>query len=298
MIVCGDRHDFRFCEKIAKSIDANIFFPEITTFADGEMKISVHNSLVGQDVLLIKLFGSGDINIEVLKTSFAIDALKRAGAKKITAFLPYFPYVRSDHQKKSGEAVNLEVIAKLFEGSGINRIITIDPHTVKFPEFFTIPISILSTTGLYAAEIGKTIKNRPFSLVSPDSGGLRLIQPLAEIFRHAKIATISKERFGDGSVVANEVEGEVEEICVIVDDIISTGGTIIEAIRILKKHGGHEFHIFATHGVFAKSAGAILNDPSIKSIHITDSVLFEKKEFNNVKILPVHDLVVSHMLTP
>src|SRR3989344_3022055 len=113
MIVCGDRLDFSFSEEIAKKLGTSIFYPEVVTFPDGEWRVSIFNSLVGKDALLIKLFSPGDINSEIVKTAFIIDALRRAGCKTITGFFPYFPYVRSDHQKKSGEAVNLEVIAHL-----------------------------------------------------------------------------------------------------------------------------------------------------------------------------------------
>lgn len=297
MIVCGDRLDFKFSESIAKKIGATIFYPEIVVFADGEMRVSIHNGLVGKEVLLIKQYQSGDFNSEILKTAFIIDALKRSGAKKITGFFPYFPYVRSDHQKKTGEAVNLEVIARLFEGAGIDELITVDPHTAKFSEFFTIPVATLSTTLLFAEEIGKALKNKSFSLVTPDGGGIRLIQPLADIFRHAEIVKISKERYPDGSVLATDVDGQVEKICVIVDDIIATGGTIHEAIGILKKKGAREFYIFATHGVFSKNSSYNLDDPDIKKIFVCDSLLFDSDEIKNTKKLTLVDLLVSHIKT-
>lgn len=295
MIVCGDRLDFKFSESIAKKIGNSVFYPEVVTFPDGEQRVSIFNSLVGKDVLLIKLYKPGDFNSEILKTAFIIDALRRSGAKRVTGFFPYFPYVRSDHQKKTGEAVNLEVIARLFEGSGVNEIITVDPHTAKFSQFFTIPVTVLSTTLLFADEIGKAIKNKPFSLVSPDGGGIRLIQPLADIFRHAEIVTISKERYPDGSVLATDVEGSVEKICVIVDDIIATGGTMHEAIKILKKKGAGEFYIFATHGVFSKYSSRSLEDRAIKKIFVSDSLVFDRDEIKNITQLSLIDLLTSHI---
>lgn len=297
MIVCGDRLDFTFSENIAKKIGGTLFYPEIVVFPDGEMRVSVHNQLVGKEVLLVKQYQSGDFNSEILKTAFIVDALKRAGAKKIIGFFPYFPYVRSDHQKKTGEAVNLEVIARLFEGAGVNEIITVDPHTAKFSEFFTIPVTVLSTTLLFADEIGKTIKNKPFSLVTPDGGGIRLIQPLADIFRHASIVKISKERYPDGSVLATDVDGPVEKICVIVDDIIATGGTIHEAIKILKKKGAREFYIFATHGVFSKNSSHNLDDSDIKKIFVCDSLIFNSDDIKNIKKITLVELLVSYIKT-
>lgn len=294
MIICGDRLDFDFSEHIAKNLNVNIFYPEINAFPDSEMRVSIHNSLVGKEVLLVKLFAPGDFNTEIVKCAFIIDALKRSGAKKVTGFLPYFPYVRSDHQKKTGEAVNLEVVARIFEASGLDTLITIDPHTAKFPQFFTIPTHTLSALDIFAREIGKNIKNKPFSIVSPDSGGIRMVGPLSDIFHHASIVTIEKERFSDGSVEANEIKGKVEKICVIVDDIIATGGTIKEAVRILKKNDAEEFYIFATHGVFSNASRANLSDPSIKKIFITDSVSSDKKELKNIQILAITELIASH----
>lgn len=294
MIICGDRLDFDFSEQIATNLNANIFYSEITTFPDGEMRVSVNNSLVGKEVLLVKLFSSGDFNAEVLKASFIIDALKRAGAKKVIGFLPYFPYVRSDHQKKTGEAVNLEVIARILEVSGLDELITIDPHTVKFPEFFTIPVRVLSALDLFAREIGKNIKNKPFSIVSPDSGGMRMVGPLSEIFHHAGVVVIEKERFADGSVEAVEIEGKVENICVIFDDIIATGRTIAEAIKILQKKGASEFYVFATHGIFSKDTKQNLKFLSKNNLFVTDSIYHEKNETPSTA-LSVIELLTSHL---
>lgn len=295
MIVCGDRLNFTFCEDIAKKLDANIFYPEIVSFPDGELRVSIFNQLVGKDVLLIKQFGVKDLHSEIIKTGFIIDALRRAGAEKITGFLPYFPYVRSDHEEKRGEAVNLEVIARFFETSGLDALITIDPHTIKFPEFFTIPVHVLSAISLFAREIGRDIKNTPFSLVSPDSGGIRMIGPLSEIFHHASIVNISKDRFPDGSVEATDIEGKVEKVCVIVDDIIATGGTIKEGVKILKKNGASEFYIFATHAVLSKNSKNNLLDSAIKKIFVSNSLQYEKKEYPFITMLPTTELLITHL---
>ena len=164
---------------------------------------------------------------------FIVDALKRSGANKITAVVPYLGYQRQDHVFRNGEAVSLEVIATLLKWGGVDEIMAFDLHSIKIPEIFKIKLTHLSALPIFAEQIKKIGSN--VVLISPDMGGIRRIKILAELLNKMPYAVIKKDRnLATGKVTMSGIDGEVKENTIIVDDMISTGSTIVPAANLLK----------------------------------------------------------------
>jgi len=303
-------------KKIAKSLKADFSPLEIFVFPDGERRVRVEEKVVDEKVVAVQSTNiPADTNY--MELFFIVDALKRSGASIVDAVIPYLGYQRQDHIFRDGEAVSLEVIIETLEAVGVDRIITVDLHSVKIPELFRIPIIHLSALELFAEEIKKLsgenfaapgannlkslILNHKssFTLVSPDMGGIRRIKILSELLDNTPWATIEKNRdLVTGSVTADKIEGsDVDgKNVIIVDDMISTGKTIVTACDLLEKRGARDIYVFATHAVFSKEAPEILQNSRAKEIFVTDSIFVpEEKHFRKLRILSIDNLIAENL---
>lgn len=293
-------------EKIAKSLNADFSPLEIFVFPDGERRVRVEEKVVDEDTIVVQSTNTpADTNY--MELFFIVDALKRSGANTISTVIPYLGYQRQDHIFRDGEAVSLEVIIETLEAVGVDKIITVDLHSVKIPELFKIPIIHLSALELFAEEIRKLFVLRSiqkssssdFVLVSPDMGGIRRIKILSGLLDNAPWATIEKNRdLVTGSVTADKIEGSAVDgkNVIIVDDMISTGKTIVTACELLEKRGAKDIYVFATHAVFSKEASEILQNSKAKEIFVTDSIFVpEKIYFQKLKILSIDNLIAENL---
>jgi len=301
-------------EKIAKCLNADFSPLEIFVFPDGERRVRIEDKVVDEETVVVQSTNApADTNY--METFFIVDALKRSGANKVSAVIPYLGYQRQDHVFRDGEAVSLEVIIETLEAVGVDKIITIDLHSVKIPELFRIPIIHLSALELFAEEIKKLSGENFVSLrtnnhkssiinlqsdlvlVSPDMGGIRRIKILSELLDNAPWATIEKNRdLATGAVTANKLEGSAVDgkDVIIVDDMISTGKTIATACELLEKRGAKDIYVFATHAVFSKEAPEILQNSKANKIFVTDSIFVpEEKQFQKLKILSIDDVIAK-----
>src|SRR3990167_4117125 len=216
---------------------------------------------------------------------FILDSLKRSGARSITLVMPYLGYQRQDHIFRLGEAVSLDVIIKILENLGITRIISFDFHSVKIPTLFSVPVTHLSALEVFAQEINKTNKE-DLVLVSPDMGGIARIKKLSKLTGDLPYVSIVKNRNLDtGNVESAAVNGEIKKKVIIVDDVISTGRTLIAAAKLLEEKGAEDIWVMATHGIFAKSASEDLEKSNIKKVTVTDTIQIpEKRKFNKLEV--------------
>jgi ribose-phosphate pyrophosphokinase len=284
-------------EKIAKSLSASFSPLEIFVFPDGERRIRVEEKVVDEETVVVQSANTpADTNY--MELFFIADALKRSGARTVSAVIPYLGYQRQDHIFRDGEAVSLEVIVETLEAVGVDKIITVDLHSVKIPELFRIPIVHLSALELFAENI-KELSEENFVLVSPDMGGIRRIKILSELLSNAPWATIEKNRdLETGLVTADKIEGDNAngKTAIIVDDMISTGKTIATACNLLEKQGAKNIYVFATHAVFSKEAPEILQNSKAKEIFVTDSIFIpEDKHFQKLKILSIDNLIANSL---
>ena len=282
-------------EKIAKHLNLNLSPLEIFIFPDKEKRIRIEEKVLDEDCVIIQSTGEpADANY--MELFLIIDALKRSGAKSIKTLIPYFGYQRQDHIFRDGEGVSLEVVAKILEALGTTEVLSFDLHTPKIPEIFNIPVKHLSALSLFAEKIKRDYEIEQMVLVSPDMGGIRRIKQISEILGNVGFATIVKDRdLETGNIKDNGLEGEVRgKIAVIIDDMISTGNTIVDAASLLLENGATKVFSYATHAVFSKEAKDILQNSKIEKIYVTDTLDIPKeREFEKLEVLSISDIAAK-----
>lgn len=279
-------------EKIAKNLGIQLSNLEVFVFPDGEERIRILDKVLGEDVVVVQST-SNPTDKNYMQLFFILDALKRNGAKSITAVIPYFGYQRQDHIFREGEDVSVKVIAKILEKVELNKLIAIDLHSVKIEEAFNIPVTHLSALSIFANEIRGM--GNDIVLASPDMGGIRRIKILSGMLDNMPYLTIEKNRdLTNGKITMSEINGQVKKNVIIVDDMISSGGTIVMAADLLKKNGAENIYVFATHAVFSKDAPSILSNSSLKKVFVTDTIDIPKeKRFPKLEILSVSALIAE-----
>lgn len=286
-------------ERIAKLLRIELSQLEIHVFPDEEKRVRVIEKVLGEDCIVVQ---SSSINADknYMELFFIIDALKRNGAKSVTCIIPYLGYQRQDHMFREGEAVSMEVIIKILEAVGINKLITFDLHSSRIPELFHIPVVHLSALSLFAEKIKEIIKDSNTVLVSPDMGGIRRIKILSdEMLNNMPYATIVKNRdLGSGKISMSEIQGVLRKRAIIVDDMISTGSTIVAAAELLAKKGAEEIFVFASHPVFSFDAPKLLQQSPIEKIFVTDTIAVPKeKRFPKLSVLSVAGMIATELKT-
>jgi ribose-phosphate pyrophosphokinase len=203
-----------------------------------------------------------------------IDALKRSGANSIKVMIPYLGYQRQDHIFRDGEAVSLEVIAEILTRVGMTELYSFDFHSPKIPDIFSVPVHQLSALPIFAEKIKQDFKLSEIVLVSPDMGGIRRVKEVSEMLGNMPLATIEKNRnLASGEINDAGLTGEVRgKTAVIIDDMISTGQTMVEAAELLLENGAVKVFVFATHAVFAKDAGKLLQHSNIERVIVSDTI--------------------------
>lgn len=280
--------------KIAKNLDITLSELEVFVFPDGEKRIRILDKVLGEDVVVVQSTSS-PTDENYMELFFIVDALKRSGAKSTKAIIPYLGYQRQDHMFREGEAVSLEVVATLLKWGGVDEVISFDLHSIKTPEIFKIKLTHLSAISIFTEEIKKI--GSSISLVSPDMGGIRRIKLLSEILSNMPYAVIEKNRdLASGAITISEINGDIKENAIIVDDMISTGRTIVAAVNLLKEKGAKNIYVFASHPVFSDQAPKILQDSKVEKIYVTDTIFVpEEKRFPKLEILSVSEIIANNL---
>lgn len=294
-------------EKIAKHLAISVSPVEIFVFPDGERRVRFEESVVGEDVVIVQSTGT-PVDQNYMELFFLLDSAKRSGAATITLIMPYFGYQRQDHIFRDGEAVSLQVIIKLLESLAIDRLITVDLHTIRIPELFTIPVTHLSALPLFAQEIKNQRWQDDSVLVSPDMGGINRIKKMAELLYAMPWISLEKNRDTTSGEIAIDTvhpstnSGQVStevlrgKRTIIVDDMISSGNTIVKGAELLKKHGVEEMYVFVTHPVFSHIAPQLLEDSLVKKVFVTDTVAIpHNKRFPKLQILSVASEIAKEL---
>lgn len=284
-------------KKIAKELKVAISPLEIHVFPDGEKRIRVLERVVDEHCVVVQST-STPADQNYMELFFIVDAIRRSGAKSVTAVIPYLGYQRQDHIFRDGEAVSLEVVIRTLEAVGMDKLILFDLHSIKIPELFHIPVSHLSALPLFAEKIKKNSwTNSDTVFVSPDMGGVRRIKILSEMLSGMPYVSIVKNRnLATGEISADEIEGKLKKRALIVDDMISSGSTIITAVNLLLQKGVEEIYVFATHPVFSNAAPQVLQKSAIKKIFVTDSIeVLAKKQFPKLEILSIVKMIADEL---
>ena len=295
-IFSGTSNKF-LAEKVAKKLNVKLSGLEVFIFPDGEKRVRILDKVLDEDTIVIQST-STPVDENYMQLFFTIDALKRNGAKSVTAVVPYFGYQRQDHVFREGEDVSVKVIAEILDKIGLDRLIAVDLHSVKIKEAFNIPVSHLSALPIFAEIIKSKGWDRDrTTLVSPDMGGMRRIKILSEMLGNMPFAVIEKNRdLATGSVTAEKIEGKIGKKAIIVDDMISSGGTIAVAAEFLRKNGAEEIYVFATHAVFSEKAPQILQAAAVNKVYVTDTVFVSgERRFPKLEILSVSGLIAENI---
>tara|TARA_Y100001970_G_scaffold274162_1_gene373486 strand:+ start:5226 stop:6158 length:933 start_codon:yes stop_codon:yes gene_type:complete len=279
-------------QKISKILKTKLVHSSIKKFSDGEIYIEINENIRGNSIFLIQSVSS-PANDNLMELLLCIDALKRSSAKNITAVIPYFGYARQDRKVAPRTSISAKLVSNLITKAGADRIVTVDLHAGQIQGFFDIPVDNLFATPIFSRHIKKNIKGKNLICVSPDVGGVERVRALARKL-DLGIAIIDKRRPAPGKSQVMNVVGNVNnKTCIIVDDIIDSGGTIVNAAQALLNRGAKEVHVYITHGVLSGEAVEKIKKSKIKNLVITDTIDNEGKlkKAKNIEVLSICNLL-------
>jgi ribose-phosphate pyrophosphokinase len=263
-------------------------------FSNGELFVRYRESVRGSDAFVVQSMVE-PVNKWLVESLIMVDALKRGSAKQITMVLPYYPYSRQDKKHRGREPISARLVADLYKTAGVNRILTIDLHTAQLQGFFDGPVDHLFAMDLLADHVVARCAGRPVTVVAPDSGRVRVAERWTDRLGGCPLAFIHKTRdpMKPGQVVANRVVGEVAgRHCLIVDDMIGTGSTVIKAAEILWAAGAEDVIVAATHALMSDPATERLRNSRISEVVVTNTLpLPQEKLLDKITILSIAPLI-------
>ncbi len=283
-------------QPLAEAIAAYLNIPlakcSVRRFADMEVFVEILENVRGEDVFVLQST-SYPANDHLMELLIMIDALRRASARRITAVVPYFGYARQDRKAGPRTPISAKLVANIIQEAGADRVLTVDLHAGQIQGFFDIPTDNLFAQPVMVEDIKKNFKIDKLMVVSPDVGGVIRARGLAKRF-DAPLAIIDKRRERAGESEVMNVIGEVEGYsCILVDDIVDSGGTLCNAAEALLKEGAKDVSAYITHGVLSGGAVARISSSEMNSLVITDSLLPTEavRVAKNIRVLTIAPLL-------
>ena len=263
----------------------------VTRFTDGEIEVRLDEPVRGREVLLIQAT-SPPVNDNLLELLTLADACRRSAAARITAVVPYFGYARADKRRGRREPITASLVAQLIQAAGIDHLLTVDLHAAQIEGFFQIPVDSLTAAPTLAHALRGRMPQRAV-IVSPDTGRVAMAADYAHRLG-GSVAILHKRRTSGTETAVTHVVGDVRDRpCLIIDDMISTGGTIARAVEALLQAGARpEIVVAATHGLFVDDAWGTLGHPAIREVFVTDSVVPVESE-RRLRIVGVAPLIAA-----
>jgi len=284
--------------ELSEAVAAELGIPLTPTsaydFANGEIFVRFEESVRGCDAFVIQSH-TAPVNKQIMEQLIMVDALKRASAKRITVVAPFYGYARQDKKHRGREPITARLMADLYKAAGADRLMVVDLHTSQIQGFFDGPVDHLFALPMLANYVGSKVDRTRLTIVSPDSGRVRVAERWSELLGGCPIAFIHKTR--DPRVpnesVTGKVVGEVEgQTCVVIDDMIDTAGTITKAVDALFAAGAKEVIVAATHAVFSGPAVDRLKASKVTEVVVTDSLpIDEDKRFDGLTVLSIAPLL-------
>ncbi len=279
-------------EAIAAYLELPLTDCTVRRFADMEIFVEIHENVRGEDCFIIQST-SYPANDHVMELLILIDALRRASASRITAVIPYYGYARQDRKPGPRTPISAKLIANVITRAGADRVLTLDLHAGQIQGFFDIPTDNLYAAPVMVKDIREQYDNGNLMVVSPDVGGVVRARGLAKRI-DAPLAIIDKRREAPGESEVMNVIGDVEgHACILVDDIVDSGGTLCNAAAALLENGATEVSAYITHGVLSGGAVARVTASKLKSLVITDSILPTEavRAAPNINVLTIAPLI-------
>ncbi|WP_071042838.1 ribose-phosphate diphosphokinase [uncultured Microbacterium sp.] len=296
LVVASGRSHHTLAEDVATALGTQLVPTEYRTFASGEILTRFEVSIRGCDVFLVQSFGP-PVNEWIMELLIMLDAAKRASAKRITVVAPYYPYSRQDKKGRGREPISGRLVADLLKTAGADRVMSVDLHAAQIQGFFDGPVDHLFAKPVlleYFEQNLSGVDREQLTVVSPDTGRVRVADTWSDSLG-APLAIIHKRRDPNvaNQVTVNEIVGDVEgRVCLLVDDMIDTGGTIVKAAEALKANGALRVIVAATHAIFSDPATQRLQSEAIDEVVVTDTVpIPDDRRFPTLTVLPIAPLL-------
>ncbi len=283
-------------EAVAAALGLPLTSASIRRFADMEVFVEIHENVRGEDVFVVQST-SYPANDNLMELLITLDALRRASARRITAVIPYFGYARQDRKSGGRTPISAKLVANLITEAGANRVLTMDLHAGQIQGFFDIPVDNLSAALLFTADIQQRYPGRDLMVVSPDVGGVVRARALASRL-NVELAIIDKRRERAGVSEVMNVIGDVEgRHCILIDDMVDSGGTLCNAAVAVLKNGAAGASVYVTHGVLSGGAVARIGASPIEMTTVTDSIQATEavRVSSNIRQLTIAPLLAEAM---
>ncbi|NKX93637.1 ribose-phosphate diphosphokinase [Sanguibacter hominis ATCC BAA-789] len=293
VLVSGRAHP-DLARDVAAELDIDLVHTTAYDFANGEIYVRYADSVRGADVFVLQSH-TAPINQWIMEQLIMVDALKRASAKTITVVQPFYGYARQDKKHKGREPISARLMADLFKTAGAHRLMSVDLHTSQTQGFFDGPVDHLWAMPLLIDYVRTRVDISNVTVVSPDAGRIRVAEHWASKLGGGPLAFVHKTRDTSrpNQAVANRVVGDVVgRTCVLVDDLIDTGGTIAGAVRVVLEAGAKDVIVAATHGVLSDPAAQRLSESGAREVVVTDTLpIIPEKRFPQLTILSIAPLI-------
>jgi ribose-phosphate pyrophosphokinase len=294
LVLIGGRSHPDLAQHVAKELGVDLVDTQAYDFANGEIFVRFEESVRGCDAFVLQSH-TEPINKWIMEQLLMVDALKRASAKRITVIMPFYGYARQDKKHRGREPISARLLADLFRTAGADRLMAVDLHTAQIQGFFDGPVDHLFALPLLVKYVAENFPNRDeITVVSPDAGRVRVAERWTDLLG-APLAIIHKRRDPDVPNEAKvfEVVGEVEgRTCVVIDDMIDTGGTIVKAADQLFDNGAKEVIVAATHAILSGPARERFENSRVKEVIVTDTLpIPDERRFGKLTVLPVAPLI-------
>lgn len=293
MVMSGRAHP-ALAEEIADRLGIDLVPTTAYEFANSEIYVRFDESVRGSDAFVVQSHAA-PVNEWIMEHLIMVDALKRASAKRITMVVPFYGYARQDKKHRGREPISARLMADLFKAAGADRLICVDLHTAQTQGFFDGPVDHLQAMPMLCDYVIEKYQSEPLAVVSPDAGRIKVAEQWSKKLGGAPLAFIHKTRdiTRPNSTHANRVVGEVEGcLCILVDDMIDSGGTICQAASALMDAGAGGVVIAATHGIFSGPAVKRLKDSVAREVIVTDTLPIDAdRRFDKLTILSIAPLI-------
>ncbi len=279
-------------KEIADYLGINLVSCEMKKFADHEVFVEIKENVRGEDVFILQST-SKPANDNIMELLIAIDALRRASARRVTAVIPYYGYARQDRKAAPRTPISAKLVANLITCAGTDRVLTLDLHATQIQGFFDIPVDNLYAAPVFCRDLKQHFGSKDLTIVSPDVGGLVRARVVASKLG-AELAIVDKRRPRAGVSEVINIIGEVAgRNCIIVDDIVDSGGTLCNAAEAIMNKGANSVSAYITHGVFSADANQKIANSKLKNLVITNSIEAgdKIKQVKNIRIISVASLI-------
>lgn len=292
-VFTGNAHP-ELAEAICRELETDLGRAMVAKFQNGETRVKLDENVRGADVFVVQPT-SEPVNDYIMELLLMIDALRRASADRITAVIPYYGYAKQEKKTSGREPISAKLVANLLTTAGADRVLSIDLHSPAIEGFFDIPVDHLRATPLLARAFRAAVPGE-IVVVSPDAGGVGRAQDFRTRAK-GSLAIISKQRPDVDKTEMLDIVGDVDgKTAVIVDDMISTGGTLVEAVKLLKSRGADKIYVCATHGIFAGEAMNLIAESDIDELFVTDTIPLPQDTPEKVTVVSVAPLLAEAIM--